>query len=82
MNREEVKSIIVESINRVCGNDLDVEDLDERQHLSDLGMDSLDVMEMSIDLEIALVELKNQEEQQWVTLGGVIETYCRALNIQ
>jgi len=81
MNREVVKEIVVEAINNICGAGLDPNDLDENKFLSDIGMDSLDIMTMSIDLELSLIEVKNQEEYQWTSIKGVIDTYCHLLNI-
>lgn len=81
MKREEIKSIVIEEISKIV-NDVPEHDIEDMSLSDDLGMDSLDSVELVLQLEkrldISFPDNEETEELKTWTIKELID-YVQAL---
>lgn len=65
---------VVETVKSILGNRVDVSKLSENDSLTDIGLDSLDLVEVMLEIEDALnIEFSSEEITSLSTLKDVLD---------
>ena len=65
---------VIETVKNILGQRIDVSKLQESDSLTDIGLDSLDLVEVMLDIENALnIEFTSNEIANLVTLKDVVD---------
>lgn len=65
---------VVETVKSILGNRVDVSKLSENDSLTDIGLDSLDLVEVMLEIEDALnIEFSSEEIASLSTLKDVLD---------
>ena len=79
------KGKVFETIESICfqmGILMDNEDINLSDRLGDdLGLDSLDLVELAMNIEDELgVQVSLEDMEEWLVVGDVVDTFHRLLN--
>jgi len=65
---------VIETVKSILGNRVDVSKLSENDSLTDIGLDSLDLVEVMLEIEDALhIEFSSEEIASLSTLKDVLD---------
>lgn len=83
LSREEIKDKVLFSIESVYCLKTNRDDILENDRLGkDLGMDSLDILDVAMDLEEKLsIRINDEDIYIWKTVGDIIDCICGCKNI-